>query len=219
MPILKSIHSIFASKGKIPVIKKALDKKIKTVLNQVQLNGSNISSAADCQVVIAFVDLLIKRDVLRTYWEHCMTSEDAPFISWDSPCPEMACYKWYNHIEYYVYWWKEEFPCFKQDIQAAGIELDSVFSKEFLEPAEELGQNEIMTRLAFKIISTELLQYIQLSTLFTEIIEIEQRKNAALTMLRESEYGRSSLCAALINALESGDADAYGSKYQQLIGW
>jgi very-short-patch-repair endonuclease/DNA polymerase III delta prime subunit len=207
--ILK-ISDIFQRKGKISKIDFFFNKSLKDALSIVLINGKEIASSDDCNIVLKYIELLEKRTETELLWDELMGKHGSPTFAALGEEPEEICRQRIPNIQRYLDWYKNEYTQFSDLINTAGLNSEVIFTFTDLD--------SILTRTEkiLKSISNIVPIYIRVAKIFIQLTAIEQRRKHAIAILSEGKRKNSTICISAISALREKEIDQYEEEYRKL---
>ncbi len=207
----KKLKDIFNKKGKISKVTKFFHKEYTTVLENVNINGKQLQSADDCDIIIHCIEMDNIRKKCAAYWDELIAVHDIPkFIDLDDCNQERIASKWIPTIKKYLDWNDSEYQPLLDKLQLSGFPADVIFSSNNLD-SELVATDKILSAVE-KIVPLLCEACTTVRILEEQAAVIEDIKN----ILALGERKCSKYCVAVLDAIERNDRHAYYEAYAAL---
>jgi len=212
---LKSVYSelrtVFADKGKIGKLALMMHKEYAPALAAVTLNGNQPQSAQDCDIVLHCIEMDAIQKQCAVYWDELLAVHGVPkFFDLDNANQERIAGNWIPVINRYLDWYQTAYQPLIDKLSAVGLSADTVFEVNALD--SDIAATD-------KILSAVEVVIPVLCELFVAVLRIEEHTNAIEEEKNELTIGKrgsSRVCAALLSAMNAGNAGAYTEAYSEL---
>ncbi len=209
-PQILKLSNIFQKKGKVSKIHFLFNKSIENTLSLVSINGREITSFDDCNIILRYIELLEKREETKLLWDELMAKQGFPSFITLGDEPEEICKQKIPSIQRYLDWYQNEFAQFKSLIDAAG------FNSEFIFDYSDLDSALVRTEKILKSIYHIVPLYIRAAKLFVQLTAINQRRQHTISILSEGKRKNSKVCISAVSALHEKKTDQYEKEYRRL---
>lgn len=206
----ENMRGIFEESGKISWLQRAFHSEYKAALAEVRLDGGEVSSASDCDLVLHRLELASLRKRCAGYWEALPIREVESFEALDERSPEHEAKKYIPFIEAALAFEEKVCQPAGAALNALGISLERLAHLEALDRDEEAARKKI---LAMREQVEPLCRVLSLKHDADACRESLANTRAALVASAE---GGSGLGRLLYAALEDGDEEAYSEAYEIL---
>ena len=207
---LLKLSDIFKKKGKVSKIDLVLNKSLKEILSIITINGSEISSYDDTNIILKFIELLEKRTKTEAIWNELMAKHGSPSFAMLGNEPEEVCKQRIPNIRRYLDWYQNEFAKLRNLMEKAGFNTESLLT------FTDLDSVFVRTEKILKSIKDTLPIYINASRVLLKLIDIEKRRQHSISILSEGKRKNSVVCMAAIYALRDNNAEQYEKEYRAL---
>lgn len=207
----EEMHPIFADNGKISKLTFLFHKEYTQALNSVTINGEHPDCAEDCSLVLKYIELLETREQCGAVWNELLVPNDVPtFNELDRDEPEKIASNWIELIEKYLNWYSTDYEPLLGKLTSVGIPIDVLFRKNILD-SELTATDKILTCVE-RVIPEICNACIFISKSLAYHSALDKQKN----ILTSGKRGSSSICKALVSAINEGNSAAYSDAYAAL---
>ncbi len=211
IPNIEKLKNTFAKKNKISKLDMLINKSFEETLGAVTINGAQIQSAEDCEIILHSIELENIRKQCAVYWDKLLASHDVPsFFDLDASEPERIAQKWVQLIQRYLNWYQQEYTLLSERIAAANIPVNVVFAPNTLD-SDVSATDKILSSINNLIPTIIDVCYAarSIQTCNTEI------KNTRYILQLGKRIG-SNVCANVVRAIDTESSDAYGDSFRIL---
>lgn len=206
-----AMKALFSDKGKIGKLSLMMHKDYGAALECVKIDGRQIRSSRECDIVLNCIKLNRMRERCSVYWNELLSVHGVPkFNDLDSANQERIVNNWIPVIQKYLDWYSNAYQPLIDKLSNFGINPDILFMKDTLDSDIEATEKILFAvdRVIPDIcnICDEALQV----SYYTGIIN-ETKKELVL-----GKRSSSHICANLISAVEAGNVEAYSNAYSEL---
>lgn len=211
IPAYKKLRSIFTKKGKISKLDILFNNSLEEALSAVTVNGSQIQSADDCDIVLHTIELKRVRKQCAVYWNDLLSVHDVPpFFDLDADEPERIAEKWIALIQRHLDWYQQEYPLLADRLSAANIPTEVVFPDNALD--SELSSTDRILSALNDIVPL----IIDVCKTTLKIQKLEAAIANTKAVLQEGKRVNSTACMTLISTINDDDYVAYSEAFKQL---
>ncbi|WP_294852360.1 AAA domain-containing protein [uncultured Oscillibacter sp.] len=211
IPAYEKLRSVLAKKGKISKLDLLFNSPVEKALSSVTINGLQIQSADDCDIVLHTIELKRTRKQCSVYWNDLLSAHDVPsFFDLDNDEPERIAEKWIAPIQRYLNWYKLEFSLLSDHLSDANIPTEVVFSDNSLD-SELSATDRILSAL-----NDTVPPIIDVCRTTLRIQKLETAISDTESVLQVGKRINSTACMTLIRAITNGDCSAYTEDFKQL---
>lgn len=211
IPAYEKLRSILAKKGKISKLDLLFNSTLENALSAVTINGLQIQSVDDCDIVLHTIELKKTRKQCSVYWNELLSTHDVPsFFDLDGDEPERVAEKWIAPIQRYLDWYNLEFALLSDHLSNANIPTDIVFSGNSLD-SEISATDRILTML-----NDVIPPIIDVCRTILKIHKLEAAISDTESILQEGKRFNSTACMTMIQAITNSDCSAYTEAFKQL---
>lgn len=209
----KEYSELKASDGKISFIGKFFGGTTKkAALELVTVNGQKISCAADCELVLNYINLQEKRNICSVAWDRMMDGLGIKcFLDLDTKCPEEVALRYCNKIDDLLSWYNQQLLPFITKLKRMG------FPFENLAGINDLNSDYDNLVNALKFIKEEL------NLLCDGILEADNKYKTTIILgdyykkLTNGSLIRSAACVSLADAVNNYNIVKYVKYRKELI--
>ena len=207
----EAMRPIFAEKGKIGKLTMLMHKEYGIALDAVTINGKQVQSVEECDMILHHIELNNMRRQCEIYWNELLSAHNVPeFYELDADNPEQVAGKWIPYIEKYINWYQDTYQLLLDKMSAAKIPSDIVFTVETLD-SDITAAEKILFAVENKIpaICDICIAAIKAQTCVRTISDTKAE-------LLIGKRGNSCICQEMLRAIQQGSRDAYAGKYADL---
>jgi len=210
--ILEELGNHFENKKKISKLERLFHKSWGEVIDKTSINGKQINSKEDCNIILNYITLEEKRKLLGFLWNGLIFKHGGHNYSEFGDEPERICLKRSIKIKMYLNWYDTTYKQLIKAIEKAGINKDIIFNrKEFNTEIDEL-KNKIY------IITNILPLYIKaIENYYIEQDKIKQLIAKSELVLNSHDIKDSIICLNIAVAIEAKDTEAYEIHFNRLV--
>ena len=111
-----------------------LADKYNLALSSFTIDGKQINSARDCEIIIHCIEQEEMRQKCAAYWDNLLAVNDVPkFFELDTGNQENIALKWIPHIQKYLNWYQDSYQPLLNKITAVNLPADVIFEKNSLD--------------------------------------------------------------------------------------
>ncbi|MBR5901820.1 AAA family ATPase [bacterium] len=206
----KTIHSVFASEGRISWLTNLMNPSFETALEKTKINGHKISNFDECDIVFNSLQLKLLRYKCSSLWEDLMAKHGCPsFFMLSSDEPESIAKKFIPYITKYLDWYKEDLLRFVDKLMIFDV-IPNIFQRDELESDYSfIGKilnvaNTIVTPVCDIYISQE------------NINNKKEKINDSLKILKEDLRINSCICRDAVDSIANQDCRKYKACFEKL---
>lgn len=210
-PIFDKLRAIFEKKSKITKFDLMFNSSIEKGLTAVTINGLQIQSANDCDIVLHIFELADIRKLCAKYWDDLLSEHDVPhFMELDTYDPERIAEKWIPLIQRYLDWYQQEYSFLADKLSVAQIPTEIVF------PANALDSELAATDRILSAIGNTISPVVDVCKTVIRIRQLEEDIDTYICKLHEEKRVNSAVCSEIVQAMSSGNCAAYAETYKRL---
>ena len=209
--IFEKIHAILETKGKIGWFSKLFHKEYDIALESVKINGKQIQSAKDCDIILHCMELEAIRKQCAAYWDELLVNNDVPkFYELDSDNQECIAGNWIPLIQKYLNWYQKAYQPLLDKLVAVGIPSDIIFEVNPLN-SDIVATDKILSAVenVIPVICDVLIAVIEAEKYLMAI-------NKTKLVLLSGKRGNSRVCVAILSAIAQGNTGEYARTYADL---
>lgn len=175
------------------------------------INGRSISSKDDFEMVLAYINLGLKRKQIGSLWNELITKNGGQDINSFGDQPELICKQRVSKIKECLDWYESIYTKIRETAYNAGLNLDLLLKNDDItNPIEEVS-------LLFNMIYSELPLYIRLIMLVNkELYQLHQRFNKCYSDYTNDSIKESLICEHLASAIKENDSEKYNKYFCML---
>lgn len=207
----KKISDLLYGKSKISKLDRMLNKGISEALDLVKIDGEEIKSSDDCNIIIDLIDLQKNRNKCAAYWKDLIErSGETAYYDLDPEEPEMIAKEWIPSIERNLRFYKDLVTEVDQKISSVGIHTTDVFVANRSDTG--LQKTEKILAAIREIVPV----IIEVCIASKHNADIAAEKTRTISTLRTGKRVGSSTCINLVNDIENDDSAGYSNDYKVL---
>lgn len=197
------------NKGKkVSKLDRVFHKTWGEIIDKTRINDSQLNSAADCTVVLSYLNLSARRKSLGIIWDELVYKNGGPMFAEFGAEPERTCYKRLDKIKNHLNWNDKIVDPLKRSIISSGLDIDVILpKKEFNTDMEEL-QDKISIIIQYLPLYIEAIEII-----YIKINEIEKEINETINILSNGNSKKSDVCSNLLKSILNKDILEYEENY------
>ena len=124
---LEKINEKFSNGKKISWLDRKLSKYIDSAMNEIRIDGKELSSTEDVAIVLSRYQLDNQRKKCAKFWDDLVKANEGPeFFELDGEEPERDAYRWINIYQKYLNWNQNDYLKLLDFIKKIGLD-ESVF--------------------------------------------------------------------------------------------
>lgn len=205
---LNKIKDKLSSNGKIGKFDRLLSKTIDTALNQIRIDGKEIASVEDVELLLAINELDQQRHKCASFWDDLVKkSGGVSFFDLDRDDPEHAALRWAKVYEEYLDWASCDYMELCKFLNSIGISENGFFGITSFD-SESVQLEKQLRAVNYTI--PRMLDCIK------ENMQTKQANDvlsAQMAILQKGNRTKSEICLALFNATKNGDDEQYIKLY------
>ncbi len=208
---IASLKDIFTTKGKISRFTLMIHKEYGAALKAVTINGKRLQSAADCDIILHFIEMEDIRRQCSIYWNELLSDHDIPkFLELDTDHQENIANNFIPYIQKYLDWYTNNYQLLMDKLAACGLPADKIFSISTLD-SDLIATDKILS--AVEGIIPELCNAFEaVDKAKVQLGMLNHQKTA----LEAGKRGGSKYCIGVLNAINTSDTVAYAESYAAL---
>lgn len=177
----------------------------------IQINGKAIASTKECDMAIAYITLILKRQTIGRMWDDLIASSGGTAWQKFGRQPEWDCEQEAAQIKQCLQWYQQVFIPLQQEIEDLGLPKDLLVDTTAYTTSEDHVGNLL------SLVYMRLPVVLALTNLVThDMPEIEAAIDQSKSVL-QPYVGKSVLCSSLYEALQDGDSQTYTQNYTALM--
>ncbi|WP_022818985.1 AAA domain-containing protein [Fusobacterium russii] len=182
------------------------------IYEEVRVNGNTIETVADCESVIAFLELAMKRDEISRLWYELIEKKGGLSFKSFGEEPEQHLMEYVSKIKNCVNWYDEIYPKVQNLIELASLDSQSIIeNKKIPSSLDEI--NEIVKNIYFYLPS-----YLDiLLNMNSKLANLTDKYEQSKASFTEEQIKISNLCKNLMNSLIERDTEKYREGYEKLL--
>lgn len=182
------------------------------IYEKARVNGSTIETVSDCETLIAFYNLGIKRDELARLWYELIEKKGGLSFKTFGNEPEQTAINYVTKIKNYVNWYESIHPKTVELIEEANLDSSVLIQREsFSSPIDEV--NDIIKNIYFY-----LPRYIDvLININSKLSNLTNKYEETKKVFTEEQLKTSNLCKNLMDALIERNIQKYKELYEKLL--
>lgn len=182
------------------------------IYEKVRINGNTIDTVADCESIIAFLELFMKRDEISRLWYELIEKKGGLSFKSFGEEPEQNIINYASKIKNVVNWYEEIYPKVQKLIEEANLDSQLIIENKKI-PSSPDEMSQIIKNIYFYLpIYIELLLNMNLKS--AKLIDKYEKSKASFT---EEQIKISNLCKNLIDSLVEKDIEKYKELYEKLL--
>ena len=210
--ILKKLQESFQKGRKIGGLSFFIHKDWKELYESLKVNEKQVSNAEDCEVLIATIYMELKRSEMEKLWIDLIEEQGGEFFYTLGMEPEQKGMDMVEKIEDCLNWYQTVYNPIKNVALECGLTpkcFDIVGDIE--SPIEEAKYDiDFIYKLLPQYISIAELLGIKLSG---DINGLDK----TIALLQSEKFAKSSICNAMLSALQEKDIEKYQKHYDELL--
>jgi hypothetical protein len=209
--ILKEIRGHLLKGKKLSYIAFLLHKEWNKIYSTVRINGKSIETVTDCDVLIAVIQLSMKREVIGCLWDELIAKRGGIAYAEFGDEPEQVCFSRVAKIKESIEWYNIGFKEIKEKIAASGFDQGLLNEhKEYTRPLDEIN---VLIDLIYKTFP----RYIEIARIvYFELPSIQAQIDLCIDILSANDLNKSALCQNIVSALKMKHTDEYSMQYEIL---
>ena len=210
-PVFEKLRLELEKNGKISAISKMLHKEYRIVLDSVKINGNEIQSSKEIDVILHKIDLNEYRDQCANYWNDLLPSQGkSKFYDLDTDNQEMIAEKHVSIIKKYLDWYDKDYKLLTDKLSVLGIPKEIVFNED------ELDSDATHIDKALNAIEKTLPDICDILTALVKSEDDAKSKKLTQYNLTAGERRTSQICRALDSDISKNDTETYSNHYSEL---
>lgn len=209
--ILQKLQEMLKKGKKIGGLSFFIHKDWKELYETLKVNDKHISRADDCEVLIATIYMELKRSEIEKLWIELIEEEGGEFFYTLGIEPERKGIEVVEKIEECLNWYQTVYYPIKNVALECGLS-PACFEivDEISSPIEEAKYDmDLIYKFLPRYVSIAELLGIKLSSHVTIVDE-------TMSLLQSEKFAKSSICNAMLSALQEKDIDKYRKNYNEL---
>ena len=209
--VLPELKNIFEQRGKIPKLTLVLNKNYANVLDVVRINGHELCSAQECDIVFHYIKLSYLRRECGRFWDNLFAGKGEPeFAKLDPREPEQIAAKRVAAIRRYVGWYQKEYKVLEKYLNQIGASAQTLFR------FSELDSDLVRTEKILMTVKDNIPYICQIGLNLLQAEKVNQTLYRAAKFLTVDNRISSRTCKALYDAIQHKNADEYSDAYEAL---
>ncbi|NDO45667.1 AAA domain-containing protein [Clostridium sp. MD294] len=209
--ILQKLQEMLKKGKKIGGLSFFIHKDWKELYETLKVNDKYISKADDCEVLIATIYMELKRNEIEELWIELIEEEGGEFFYTLGLEPERKGIEVVEKIEECLNWYQTVYQPVKN------IALECGLSPACFEIADEISSPIEEAKYDMDLIYKFLPQYISIA----ELLGIKLSSHVTIVdetmaLLQSEKFAKSSICNAILSALQEKDIEKYRKHYEEL---
>lgn len=181
------------------------------IYEKVRVNGNTIDTVADCESLIAFLELAMKRDELSRLWYELIEKKGGLGFKSFGEEPEQNIINYVSKIRNNINWYDEIYPKIQLLIEKANLDIQIIIENKKI-PSSPEDINEIVKNIYFYLPN-----YIDiLININSKLSNLTDKYEKSKASLMEEQLKTSNLCKNLMRALVERDVEKYKEFYERL---
>lgn len=210
-PILETVKAILAEKGKISKLTLMLHKEYSAALESAKINGHDLQTAEECDIILHQIELMQLRNKCAKYWDALMCGAGVPaFFELACENPETVADNWIPFIHRFLDWYQSDFELLLDKMNRIGISGDILFT------VSPLDSDLIAAEKQFRTIGDELAQLCDMCEAVIHLDDCQSVFDQTKAVLLSGKRGSSRLCRNLRESVDLLDWNAYADGYAAL---
>lgn len=211
LPAMYSIKQMLFEKGKISRLTLLMNKPIAQALNSVTLNQGRIATLEECEITLAYLELMSMRQQCGAYWDELLGAFGAPrFAELDPVEPELVARKWIPHIAKYVSWFEVEYTRITDLMYELGLNPTAIFG------ISQLDTDQQAIGKVFASLQDQVPRLCRYGLESARKRKAQQILETLIRNLTEKEHAASALRMNLVRAAADKDEAAYRQNYDRV---
>lgn len=210
--ILKKLQESFQKGKKIGGLSFLLHKDWKQLYESLKVNEKQVSNAEDCEVLIATIYMELKRSEMEKLWIELIEEQGGEFFYTLGMEPEQKGMDIIEKIEDCLNWYQTIYQPIKN------VALECGLSAKCFDIVEDINSPTEEAKYDINFIYKFLPQYISIAELLG--IKLSGGINGldkTITLLQSEKFAKSSICNAMLSALQEKDIEKYQKHYNELL--
>ena len=208
---MTKLRDIFAQKGKLSKLALMLNKDCGIALETVLVNGHQVQSAKECDIILHTLELISLRKQCSLYWDDLLGKHGIPsFMELDVQYPEHIAQRWIPFIQTYLDWYQNAYAPLLERLESVGIPASTLFGES------PLDSDVIATEKKLIAVSIELPVICDICSCYITYREYSERTEYNIDLLRKGPRAESHTCQSVIDAILSGDIREFAEAHSEL---
>ncbi len=210
--ILKKLQESFQKGKKIGGLSFLIHKDWKELYESLKVNEKQVSNAEDCEVLIATIYIELKRSEMEKLWIELIEEQGGEFFYTLGMEPEQKGMEAVEKIEECLNWYQAVYQPIKN------IALECGLSAKCFDIIGDIESPIEEAKYDIDFIYKFLPQYISISELLG--IKLSGGINGldkTIALLQSEKFAKSSICNAMLSALQEKDIEKYQKHYDELL--
>lgn len=210
--VLNEIKEYYGLGKKINALTLLMHKEWKSIISNSKINEKEIVNAEDCEALVSFIILNIKRNTIKNQWIELIEKNEGVEFKEFGDEPEQACISFINQIKDCICWYEDSFKPFKSMALECGFCSECINRiNQYTNPIQEI---EYFSTLIYKMIP----QYIELAEIiYIKFPMLEKRIEEVCNKLRQNNgVEKSVICTNLECTIKNEDSKDYKMCYEML---
>lgn len=210
LSILNEIKEHLSQGKKLNTMGLLFHKEWKAILPEIKINGKEIETVDDVNVICSSISLDLKRSQIQALWDELISKHGGLAFSAFGEEPELSCISFVSQIEKLLNWYHNDFSKLKERFISCGFNAKCIKSSmQFTYPNQEI---EYLTDLVYRVFPL----YIELAELTNTSLPDIEAKLKDNSFVIQSQHTKSAICETLLFAIKNKESNTY-EKYYQIL--
>lgn len=205
---LQKIKDKLSNGGKLGKLDRMFNKTIDLALNEIRIDGKEISSAEDVELIICVHDLEEQRKKCANYWDDLIKKNGGvAFSQLDSTEPEHVAIRWSKLYEKYLEWSASDYIKLLNFLKDIGIHEKSFFG------ITSFDSENVQLKKQLHVINYVIPKMLDCIKENMDANEVNISLNNQLAILQKGDRVKSDICISLFDVTKNGDDEKYIKLY------
>lgn len=210
IPQLEKLSKHFAERGKLNKFDLLLHHEFTIVLQAFSINGKQLQTPEDCDLIIRVLMLQQMREQCAAYWDDLLGGKGVPlFAVLDPKTPEQNASRLIPTVHRYLDWYKNDFDSFLKKLSEAGIPYTRLFA------INPLDSELAATGKILDTIENSLPHIVELLFKVFDVYTKQRELNHCVSVLQKEENRWCPHIGLMRTAVQRKDVDAYRKAYHE----
>lgn len=205
---LKEMREHLSKGKKLSSINLLIHKEWYKIYSTIKINENNIDSVNDCDVLLATIQLSMKRKIIAQFWDELITKRGGTAFKDFGSEPEQICISRIAKIKESLEWYDVTYNEIKQKLDSSGFNIKLLGEhSEYTLPLDEITY---LINLLYKNFPT----YIEAAKiLYFELPNKQNQINKCIDILTANDLNSSVVCQNIASALRNKCIEEYAVHY------